>query len=319
MPDQPLVSIVTPSYNQAAFLEQTLRSVLDQDYPNLEYMVVDGGSDDGSVEIIERYESRLAWWVSEKDRGQAEAINKGLAHAKGEYIAWLNSDDFYLPGAIRSAVEALQARPDAALVYGDVLAVDAASKVTKVLRYANWGLEGLMGFNIIGQPAVFMRRAALERAGTLDLSYHYLLDHQLWLRVAQQGAMQYVPQPWAAARFHSQSKNVAASANFGKEAYRIVEWMQGQPALSETYRRLERKIWAGAHRINARYLLDADRPREAFGAYWKSLRADAPTALKEWNRMVYCLLAMAGLKGLRPLYQKVRESASQPDNSIKKG
>jgi glycosyltransferase involved in cell wall biosynthesis len=319
MSDQPLVSIITPSYNQAAFLEQTLRSVLDQDYPNLEYLVVDGGSDDGSVEIIKRYESRLAWWVSEKDRGQAEAINKGLARAKGDYVTWLNSDDFYLPGAIRSAVEVLQARPETALVYGDVLAVDATGKVTKVLRYANWGLEGLMGFNIIGQPAVFMRRSALERAGTLDLSYHYLLDHQLWLRVAQQGAMQYVPQQWAAARFHSQSKNVAASANFGKEAYRIVEWMQGQPALSETYWRLERKIWAGAHRINARYLLDADRPREAFGAYWKSLRADAPTALKEWNRMVYCLLAMAGLKGLRPLYQKVRESASQPDQSIKKG
>ena len=126
MPDQPLVSIITPSYNQAAFLEQTLCSVLDQDYPNLEYLVVDGGSDDGSVEIIKRYELRLAWWVSEKDRGQVEAINKGLAHAKGEYVAWLNSDDFYLPGAVLSAVEALQARPDAALVHGDVLAVDAS-------------------------------------------------------------------------------------------------------------------------------------------------------------------------------------------------
>jgi glycosyltransferase involved in cell wall biosynthesis len=319
MADRPLVSIVTPSYNQAAYLEQTLCSVLEQDYPNLEYLVVDGASNDGSVEIIKRYESRLAWWVSEKDHGQAEAINKGLARASGEYIAWLNSDDYYLPGAVNAAVQVLETRPELALVHGDVLAVDAAGKTTKVLRYTNGGLEGLMRFNIIGQPSVFMRRSALERAGYLDLSYHYLLDHQLWLRVVQQGAMQYVPQQWSAARFHSQSKNVAASANFGKEAYRIVEWMQSQPGLADAYRRLERKIRAGAYRIDARYLLDADRPREAFDSYWKSLRADAPTALTEWNRMVYCLLAMAGIKGLRPLYQKLRGGASQAENSIKKG
>ena len=319
MPDQPLVSVVTPSYNQAAFLEQTLRSVLDQDYPSLEYLVVDGGSNDGSVEIIKHYADHLAWWVSEKDRGQAEAINKGLARAKGEYVAWLNSDDYYLPGAVRSAVEVLEARPDLALVHGDVLAVDAAGKTTKVLRYADWGLEGLMCFNIIGQPSVFMRRSALEHAGYLDLSYHYMLDHQLWLRMGQQGAMQYVPRSWSAARFHSESKNVAASANFGKEAYRIVEWMQSQPGLAEAFRRLERKIWAGAYRIDARYLLDADKPREALDAYWKSLHADASTALKEWNRMVYCLLAMVGLKGLRPLYQKMRGNGSQAENSVKKG
>ncbi|HZU87535.1 MAG TPA: glycosyltransferase family 2 protein, partial [Anaerolineaceae bacterium] len=126
---QPLVSIVTPSYNQARYLEATLRSVLEQDYPNLEYIVVDGGSTDGSREIIQKYASRLAWWVSEKDRGQTDAINKGFSRAHGEILAWLNSDDTYQPGAIRQAVEALQNHPRAGMVYADTNFIDAADNV----------------------------------------------------------------------------------------------------------------------------------------------------------------------------------------------
>ena len=118
MPDFPLVSIVTPSFNQARFLEATLRSVLEQDYPNIEYLVVDGASTDGSVEIIRRYADRLTWWVSEKDNGQSEAINKGMRRARGEFIGWLNSDDIYLPGAVSAAVSAFLSHPQAGLIYG---------------------------------------------------------------------------------------------------------------------------------------------------------------------------------------------------------
>src|SRR6185369_7608624 len=132
-----LVSIVTPSYNQAPFLEQTIRSVLEQDYPRIEYLVVDGDSNDGSVEIIKKYAlSRggvtppISGWVSEKDKGQGDAINKGFSRAKGEIIAWINSDDYYLPGAISSVVKIFEQNPDVALVYGDMLAVDQNSQTT---------------------------------------------------------------------------------------------------------------------------------------------------------------------------------------------
>src|SRR6266545_7557430 len=149
-----LVSIVTPSFNQASYLEQTLRSVLEQDYPSVEYIVVDGASTDGSVDIIKKYSDRLAWWVSEKDQGQGEAINKGLSRAQGEIIAWLNSDDYYLPNAISAAVKIFDQNPEVVLVYGDMLAVDENSQTINVLKYKQYSLEDLLCFQIIGQPAV---------------------------------------------------------------------------------------------------------------------------------------------------------------------
>ena len=129
MTDLPLVSIVTPSYNQAAFLEETIRSVLEQDYPRVEYIIIDGGSTDGSAEIIQRYADRLAYWVSERDRGQTDAINKGFARATGSILAWLNSDDTYQPGALREAVDYLLAHPDVGMVYGDGNFIDEHGKV----------------------------------------------------------------------------------------------------------------------------------------------------------------------------------------------
>src|SRR5687768_13454288 len=142
--NRPLVSVVTPSYNQASFLEQTIQSVLGQDYPRIEYIVIDGGSTDDSVEIIRKHAHRLAYWVSEKDSGQAEAINKGFSWTSGEILAWLNSDDYYLPNAISSAVKSLHENPDIVLVYGDMLAVDATGQPINFLRYRQLSLEDLL-------------------------------------------------------------------------------------------------------------------------------------------------------------------------------
>ena len=163
-----LVSIITPSFNQAPFLEQTILSVLDQDDCDIEHLVVDGGSTDGSVDMIRRYAHRLTWWVSEKDSGQAEAVNKGAARAHGEIIAWLNSDDTYLPGAVRAAVDVFKSHPDVVMVYGDMLAVEEHGYVINTLHYRPLSLEDLLCFQIIGQPAVFMRRDAFAKAGGLE-------------------------------------------------------------------------------------------------------------------------------------------------------
>ncbi|MDR3574574.1 MAG: glycosyltransferase family 2 protein [Anaerolineaceae bacterium] len=317
MPNLPLVSIVTPSYNQAAFLEQTISSVLQQDYPNLEYIIVDGASTDGSQEIIKKYVDRLAWWVSEPDHGQAEAINKGMSHAKGEFAAWLNSDDYYLPGAVTAAVSALSSSPQAGLVYGDVLAVSADGQKINTLRYKEWHLIDLMCFNIIGQPAVFFRKDLFEKAGRLDTHYHCMLDHQLWLRMARLAPIHYVPNLWAAARFHAAAKNTAQAPEFGREAYLVENWMRGQAGLADMYLHDQAKIMAGVHRINGRYLSEGGLPGKALQSYARSFMAYPAAAAQDWKRIIYTVFSLFGLSKIGPVYRRYQQKqqtkhANQP-------
>lgn len=301
-------SIITPSFNQAAYLEQTILSILNQDIPSLQYIIIDGNSTDGSQEIIRKYEKRLAYWVSEPDRGQADAINKGLARAEGEIVAWLNSDDYYLPGCLATVLAAFAQNPDAGLIFGDVLSVDADSRPINLMRYDNWDLSDLMRFRIIGQPGVFFRQSVMKKAGLLDTSYHYLLDHQYWLRVAQIASIQHLPKTLAAARFHSAAKNVAMAAEFGKEAFRLVEWMQSDTDFSEHYRRYQRKIKAGAYWINARYLSESGEAKKAVASYLRSFFHHPQPVLEDWRRFVYTLLSLVGLGKLQPLAYKLRDT-----------
>jgi glycosyltransferase involved in cell wall biosynthesis len=304
---QPLVSIITPSFNQANYLEMTIQSVLDQDYPFIEYLVVDGNSTDGSLEIIKRFQKRIDWWVSEADHGQAEAINKGLSRAKGKIIAWLNSDDYYLPGAVGKAVNAFSQNPDSAFIYGDVVAVNAAGEQLNHMRYRQMELIDLMKFNIIGQSSVFFNASVLKKTGLMDPSYHYLLDHQLWLRLAQNAPINYLPEILSGAHFHSQSKNVARAGEFGQEAYRIVEWMRTNSGTRKLFDQNEAKIMAGAHRINAHYLLDGGQSWLAFNSYIKCLSADFPTGMTEWYRILFSLAASLGLGKLKYLHPRWRK------------
>ncbi|HSG44973.1 MAG TPA: glycosyltransferase family 2 protein, partial [Anaerolineales bacterium] len=294
-----------------SYLEQTLRSVIGQDHPSIEYIVIDGGSTDGSVDMIKRYEDKLAYWVSEKDSGQAEAINKGLARANGDIVAWINSDDFYFPGAIASAVKAFETHPEAGMVYGDTVAVDENGEAIHFPNYAQWDLKNLLTFNIIGQPAVFMRRDVLLKAGFLDPSFHFLLDHQLWIRMAAHAPMVYFPERLAAGRFHESAKNVAQAEKFGEEAFRILDWAETHPLVSGSLDGIRHKSRAAALRINGRYLLDAGNSWEAFKSYVRSLLAHPLTALVEWKRIIFSFLSLFGLGFLQKQYNNWRKSQAQ--------
>jgi glycosyltransferase involved in cell wall biosynthesis len=301
MTDTPLVSIVTPSFNQADYLEETILSVLRQDYTNLEYLIVDGASTDGSLEIIRKYVDSLAWSVSEPDRGQADAINKGLERAKGEIVAWLNSDDLYLPGTIQRAVEVMQENPDVGLVYGNLRSINPRGEHINTITYQQYSLQDLLAFRIIGQPAVFMRRAVLEQAGYLNLDYRYLLDHHLWIRMAALSEIKYIPEDWAAGRIHPQAKNVAQAAGFGEEVYKILAWAEVEAGLSNIVEQNTKYIWGGAHRLNARYLLDGGLAKESLKAYWQAFKDQPIYALKHTHRIIFAFLSLLGLGGLRRL------------------
>ncbi|GAP05318.1 MAG TPA: glycosyltransferase [Anaerolinea thermolimosa] len=218
-----LVTIVTPSFNQARFLEATMRSVLEQDYPQIEYMVVDGGSTDGSVEVIQKYAHRLAWWVSEPDRGQTDAINKGFARARGEVLAWLNSDDTYEPGAVRRAVEALQAHPQAVMVYGEANYIDEAGRVIGRFPAAQTDYRRLRrGYVHIPQQAAFWRAEAWRAVGPLDPTFYFAMDYDLWVRLSMLGALVFVPgQVWANFRLHRDAKTIAADDRCWPEMLRV--------------------------------------------------------------------------------------------------
>lgn len=209
MAESPLVSIVSPSFNQARYLEEAMQSVLAEEYSQLEYIIIDGGSKDGSVDLIKRYTDRLAYWSSEPDRGQADALNKGLSRARGKYMAWLNADDRMKPNAAREAVSFLEAHPEVGMVYGDAEFIDANGRV--IGRFASRQTDYrrlLRGYVHIPQQAAFWRAELWQQVGPLDPSLSFAMDYDLWVRLAKISKLKYLPRPWAQFRLHADSKTI---------------------------------------------------------------------------------------------------------------
>ena len=245
----PLVSIITPSFNQARYIEATIQSVLSQAYPRIEYIIVDGGSTDGSVDIIKKYSTTLEsdsllsehqehtltgtrasglqnhvvnWWVSEKDQGQTDAINKGFARANGDILAWINSDDTYEPGAISAAVKYLQEHPEVGLVYGDCNFINEHGRVIGKFASAQTNYRLLrQGYAHIPQQTMFFRVDLWKQVSPLDSSFYFAMDYDLWTRIAAHAELKYVPQTWANFRLHTSGKTIIADDRCWPEMIRV--------------------------------------------------------------------------------------------------
>lgn len=225
--DLPWVSLVTPSFNQAAFLEETIQSVLRQDYPNIEYLVVDGGSTDGSVDILRRYADRLAWWVSEPDNGQTHAIIKGFARARGKYLGWLCSDDVLEPSMVSISVDYHRRHPEVACTHGDRIRIDAKGNIYSLLRYPEFRPWFLRYGMTLPQETTLFTREAYDAVGGLDESLHMAMDFDLWCKFSARYAIRHIPAVLGRFRAHATNKSTqfthqAESADSGPyfEEYR---------------------------------------------------------------------------------------------------
>ena len=252
----PKISIVTPSFNQARYIEQCIRSVLDQDYPNIEHVIFDGGSKDGTLDVLRRYENRGVRWKSEPDKGQSDAINKGFRAATGDIIGWINSDDWYARGAFRVVLDYFRAHPEASFIYGNNLFTDSGGRVIRRVRTVPYKWRWLLFTGLlIPQSGIFMRRKVLEDCGLLDVGLHSVMDYEWWMRIAAKHTPHFIDRFLAYFRLHPASKT-------------------GSPDDNELWRR-ERAM------TNARYAkLSGTRPAGRLGRW---LAQADKTAVRVWR------------------------------------
>lgn len=242
MLDLPLVTIVTPSYNQGRFIEETILSVLNQDYPNIEYIVMDGGSTDETCDILKKYSDRITWF-SKKDNGQTDAINKGLRLAKGEILAYLNSDDTYLSGAITKAVMYLTSEyPKEKFVYGEGYHISAKGEIIERYPTEPFNFERLTETCYICQPTTFWKREVIETIGLFDEKLHYAMDYDYWIRIVKQfGAPGYLKDYIANSRFYPETKTMSKRLEAHAEILKVIQQHCGKGHVPSTW------IYAYAH------------------------------------------------------------------------
>ena len=215
------ISIVTPSYNQDKFLEETIKSVLSQDHDNIEYLIIDGNSNDTSVDIIKKYESQIAYWESKPDKGQTEAINKGIKRATGDVIAYLCSDDTYEPGIFKFVVNTFKENPHIDLIYGGCYWIDEESKILRKKIPPKFNRKKLLKDNYIYQPSVFFKKRVFEKFGFFSEELHYGMDYEYWLRISNNCRFHFTDKILSNYRLHNHSKSVGQLKNMRKEMIRI--------------------------------------------------------------------------------------------------
>lgn len=233
----PKVSVVMPSYNQADFIERSILSVLNQSYPNIELIVMDGGSTDGSLEIIKKYQDRIAFWISESDNGQAHAINKGLAKATGEWVGWQNSDDVYAPDAISKLMQCAKKNPNAGIVMGDMSMIDAEDSLIRNIRYIRPSYRSILAEGMVSSnQSSFWKRSLQSKAGYLDERYHYNFDYEWFLRLLSLTTAAHIPVVVASIRVHEQTKTFLHQPEFDRENALILEGRRTSALVRHLYK-----------------------------------------------------------------------------------
>jgi glycosyltransferase involved in cell wall biosynthesis len=297
-----LISIVIPSFNQGAFLEECLRSVLDQSHPRREVIVIDGGSTDSSREILRKYERRLDFWISEPDRGQAHAVNKGWARAKGDMLGWLNSDDRLEPGALEAAASAYAAHPGAAILYGEVQEINADGRILGEKKMAGYGLRSLLLGKNMGQPGVFIPRPTYSTVGGLAEELHFALDFDYFLRVwsAFPDGGVHIPQTVASSRVWEEAKTLSRAEGFGEEYRSVLEKYFAREDLTPEIRALRRKAFSrSVYFRQARIFLRGGQVRAGISDLVQAMRLeDSPM---EAVRLAYA--------GLRAYWERGRHAS----------
>lgn len=234
--EYPLVSIITPSYNQGQFIEETIKSVLQQDYCNIEYIVIDGGSTDQTLDILRRYSERIKW-ISEPDKGQGDAVNKGIQMACGSIIGWLNSDDTYIEGAVSSVVSYFNNHHNTSMVYGEAYYTNERGKIIGRYLTEKFSTLRLAEQCFICQPATFFTKEIFERSGKINQTYQLSMDYELWMRIAKLGKIAYLPKYLATSRMYKTNKTLSRKREAFQESFKAlkkhynyipIEWLAGR-------------------------------------------------------------------------------------------
>lgn len=309
----PLVSIVTPAYNQAAFLTETIETVLSQDYPRIEYLVFDDGSTDNTAEILKGYTGRLIW-ESHANRGQTPTINKGWERSHGDIITWLNSDDTFLPGAVSKAVDFLQQHPEIDIVYGDTLLTEADGTPLDRVKAPEFSYESLVSkcHNPIPQPSAFIRRRVMEDVGLLDPHFYYFMDWDFWLRAGIRHSFKYFPELLSTYRLHEESKTVAQAVKAAPELEYMYRKFFELPDLPENIRRLQKEAMMNMYFTTGGYYLNGGDQKSARRMAKKALQTrPAKIVLPAVaHKFLFCLL------GGQPFYQNSREAFYKVKRSL---
>jgi glycosyltransferase involved in cell wall biosynthesis len=296
----PRVTIVTPSYNQAQFLEETIRSVLLQGYPDLEYFVMDGGSTDGSVQIIQKYAPWLAGWVSEKDQGQADAINKGWQRSTGDLLGWLNSDDMLTAGSIAATARTFKENSSIGFVFGDLEVIDAQGELLRMETHQEFDLIETVRKTIpISQPGSFLRRTVFERTGLLDSSLHFMMDFDYWLRAGLVCRFGYLRQPVASFRQHDSAKSSSGTDLAAKDILTVYHKFYSRSDLPAEFMRIRQQAWSRAHLFAARAWYGANCLPEAWSEMWAACWADPGVVFRRSFRRFLPYLLFVSLVGGR--------------------